>query len=225
MGVAQVFLLLIFVGIIGLAVKAMRRFRPTQTGSASSEYSKKTDGAYEAFTVQPARPPKYSLFLYIGGFLSLFGILGTLGAISSGKSGDFTLGIVIAALGVGSYWLGSTIDYRPRAHRSERTFRVSSSAIAVDGREFKRDDIHRLIMKNGMTGDRMLQSWGATPVFTETSGANISNIVQRSKNALVCYSLDLETGGKGFMLAGGMDETTVNGLLHDVCSVLKFSKG
>ena len=65
----------------------------------------------------------------------------------------------------------------------------------------------------------MLQSWGTTPVLTETSGANISNIIQRTKNPAVCCSLDVETGGKAYMLGEGMDETTVKGLMHDVCAV------
>ena len=38
--------------------------------------------------------------------------------------------------------------------------------------------------------------------------------------AKVCYGLEVETGGKRNFIAGGMDETTVNGLAHDVAKRL-----
>jgi len=42
---------------------------------------------------------------------------------------------------------------------------------------------------------------------------------------LICYSLDVEAGGKAYVLAGGMDETTAYGLMRDVSKVLGFSEG
>ena len=76
------------------------------------------------------------------------------------------------------------------------------------------------IIKNGLRKDG--QTWDT--ITTKTSGATLSRIEQQTKNSAVCYSLDLEAGGKAYKLAGGMDETTANGLMHDVSTVLKFSK-
>jgi len=75
---------------------------------------------------------------------------------------------------------------------------VSPDVIDVDGTAFKRDDIHRVIIKSDDWGSNA-PVVGATPVLTETSGSNISNIVQRKKNAAVCHSLDLETGGNAYI--------------------------
>lgn len=184
---------------------------------ASSEYSKNSQGGYEVFHVKPASPPKYIALIAFGAFLAFIGLVTMLGG-GNGSGGFFFLFIGGCALA----WFGWTKDYRPRPHRQERTFRVSPEVVESDGNAFKRDDIHRLLIKNGMDNDRVLRSWRAVPAV-ETSGANTANIQQRAKTATICHSLELETGGKAYMLAGGMDETTANGLLHDVTRALKFS--
>jgi hypothetical protein len=48
-------------------------------------------------------------------------------------------------------------------------------------------------------------------------------MAQRAKIAQVANSLNVETGGKSYLLAGGMDETTAYGLLHDVSKILGLS--
>jgi hypothetical protein len=37
------------------------------------------------------------------------------------------------------------------------------------------------------------------------------------------HGLEVETGGRGYVLAGGMDKTTAFGLLSDVSRVLGFN--
>ena len=78
-------------------------------------------------------------------------------------------------------------------------------------------------VKNGMN-EQILSSW--TLAQTTTVAPQVAaNIEQQVKTAAVCYSLDLETGGKAYMLAGGMDETTAYGLMRDVSKILGFSEG
>jgi len=45
----------------------------------------------------------------------------------------------------------------------------------------------------------------------------------RMQVSLTCNGLEVEAGGKGTVLAGGMDETTAFGLLTDVSRVLGFN--
>jgi len=157
----------------------------------------------------------YGTPLVMGALAMLIGLICLLARTF--KEGIFLL----VAGGVLARW-SRVHDFRPRPHRRERTFRVSPDAVESEARVFARDDIHRLIIKNGMTGDRALQSWSAVPAVV-TSTAVATNLEQRARTADICYSLELETDGKAYMLAGGMDETTANGLLHDVCKILRFS--
>jgi hypothetical protein len=54
------------------------------------------------------------------------------------------------------------------------------------------------------------------PVNTSTA----LGVGHRAKVSNVANALEVETGGKGFLLAGGMDPTTAFGLLHDVSKVM-----
>ena len=57
------------------------------------------------------------------------------------------------------------------------------------------------------------------PINTATA----IGVAHRAKVSAVANALEVETGGKGYFLAGGMDQTTAFGLLHDVSKVLGFS--
>jgi hypothetical protein len=52
------------------------------------------------------------------------------------------------------------------------------------------------------------------------TGAGADREKYRAQVAATCYSLELETGGKAYLLAGGMDETTAKGLKHDIVRAL-----
>ena len=49
----------------------------------------------------------------------------------------------------------------------------------------------------------------------------MAGVEHRQRVAAIAFSLDVDTGGKAYTLAGGMDHTTVNGLLHDVTRALQ----
>jgi hypothetical protein len=169
-----------------------------------SEYTKRQDGTATAFHVVPASAPKFTYLLLIGGVVSLIGLV----SIASG------FGIVFLLMGGFALWYGWTRDQRPKDHRAPMSFRVTPDQIDGSGRTFPKSDIHRLILKNGITDKELnIQQW--------TSNTNVAaGMAQRAKIAQVANSLNVETGGKSYLLAGGMDETTAYGLLHDVSKIL-----
>lgn len=169
-----------------------------------SEYTKRQEGAATVFQVTPASAPKFTYLLIIGGICAFVGLL----SIASG------FGIVFLAMGGFALWYGWTRDQRPKDHKVAMSFRVTPDQIEASGRTFPKNDIHRLILKNGITDKELnIQQW--------TSNTNVAaGIAQRAKIATVANSLNVETGGKSFLLAGGMDETTAYGLLHDVSKIL-----
>jgi len=172
----------------------------------ASEYTKRQDGAATVFTVTPASAPKFTYLLIIGGVIGLIG----LGMLNSG-------GIFFLAMAGFAFWYGWFRDQRPRDHKVPSSFRVTPEQIEGAGRTFTKGDIHRLILKNGITDKELpIQQW--------TTNTNVAaGMAQRAKIGQVANSLNVETGGKSYLLAGGMDETTAYGLLHDVSKILGLS--
>ena len=93
---------------------------------------------------------------------------------------------------------------------------MSPEAIEVDGQSYRVADIHRVILRNGITD----QELGVE--MTNVSSAAAAGMAYRAKVGLVANALTFEGGGKSKFLAGGMDETTAHGLQHDVCAVSGF---
>ncbi len=119
-------------------------------------------------------------------------------------------------------YLGWSHDPRPRTHKSKATFRVSQTAIETNGRTFDKNNIHRLIIKNHIS--KQIQD---RPFVTDahlTSSLVAAGVAagaeHQQKLSLVANSLELETGGKAYILAGGMDEPTAFGLLMDVRKII-----
>jgi hypothetical protein len=94
---------------------------------------------------------------------------------------------------------------------------VGPDFIEGGGRRFAKSDIHRLQLRNGITD----QELPGVQVYTNNTNV-AAGMAQRAKLSRVANSLTVESAGKATMLAGGMDETTAYGLLHDVCKVLDF---
>jgi len=172
---------------------------------SGSEYIKRQEGDSSVFEVTPAQAPKFLFIVIGGGVLALIGLLmGPLGWI------------IFLPVGIFGIWFGYFKDVRPAAHRVPSRFRVSPSAIEANGRTFAKDDIHRLIIKNGVNNEVMGNPNVVIPINTSTA----MGVAHRAKVATVANALEVETGGKSYPLAGGMDTTTAFGLLHDVSKVM-----
>jgi hypothetical protein len=173
-----------------------------------AEYSKRQEGSMTVFDVTPAPAPKFGAAIGAGAVAVLLG-LGTLGA---------GVGIFILALGGFSLWYGLKRDIRPKGYKEPATFRATSNTIEAGGRTFKTEDIHRLLIRNGIT-DQEIPYDG---VVREVSAAAGAGMAYRARVGMIANGLTLEAGGKSTLLAGGMDSTTAYGLLTDVSKVIGF---
>lgn len=174
----------------------------------ASEYKKDQQGNFTVFHVTPAAVPRFTTMIGIGVFCFVLG----LGMMSDMGGGAFALFL----MGGFALWYGWTRDLRPKEHRGERSFRVSKEAIEVDGKSYRVADIHRVILRNGITDQELgIQQ-------TNVPAAAAAGMAYRAKVGLVANALTFEGGGKATFLAGGMDETTAYGLQHDVCAIIGF---
>jgi hypothetical protein len=161
------------------------------------------------FDVNPAPPPKFWYILIFGGIVGLIG----LASITSG------FGIVLLAMAAFCFWYGWSRDLRPKPHRAKSSFRVTASEIQANGQTFKKADIHRLLLRNSITDQEL-------NVTTYTDNPNAAaGMAFRAQSALGANALTVEMGGRSTLLAGGMDETTAYGLLHDVSKILDYKIG
>lgn len=177
----------------------------------SSEYHKKKDGDIVMFDVKPAPCPKNKSALFIAvPILLIFAVSLLVFGVT---------GIVLFVLIVGAVaYLGFHKDWRPAAHRSSSTFSVSTTEVEWNGRTFKKEDIRRLLIRNGMSKNEVANAFIASGA--RGTGAFAVGQQYRAKIAAVTNSLDLETGGNAYTLAGGMSETTAFGLMTDVGRIL-----
>jgi hypothetical protein len=175
---------------------------------SASEYKKHQEGGATVFHVTPAPHRKFWFAIIGGGLMLLFGLT-TFGS-------EHLLGLIMLGGGGAALWWGWTHDLRPASHRTPSTFRVTPDSIESGGQTFKKSEIHRLIVKNGITHNVVGIPGVLVPVSTPTAiGA-----AHRMEVSLTSNGLEVESGGRGHVLAGGMDETTAFGLLTDVSRVL-----
>ena len=113
-------------------------------------------------------------------------------------------------------WFGYFKDLRPPAHRVPSKFRVSPTEIDSNGHTVAKDDIHRLIIENGINSEVL----GNPNVLIAVNAPTAMGIAHRAKVATIANGLEVETGGKSYLLAGGMGATTAFGLLHAVSKVM-----
>ena len=177
----------------------------------SSEYRKTNDGEKVVFDVTPAPCPKNK-----GALIIIVPALFVMALMSLGLG---VIGIILFLLIAGGVWyLGFHRDWRPAAHRGPSSFTVSPTGIDSNGRTFRKDDIHRLLIRNGMTKNELAHAVIASGA--RGTGAFAVGQQYRAKISAVTNSLDLETGGKAYTLAGGLSETTAFGLMTDVGRIL-----
>jgi len=177
---------------------------------ASSAYEKRQDGNFTVFNVTPAGVPKFGTIIGIGVFSVLLGF----GFMSESGGG----GLFFFAMGAFAIWYGWTRDIRPKPHRKESTFKVSPEVVEVDGKSYRVADIHRMILRNGITD----QELDVQVTMTNVPTAAVAGMAYRAKVGRLANALTFEAGGKATLLAGGMDETTAYGLQHDVGQVIGF---
>jgi hypothetical protein len=184
-----------------------------------SEYRVRDEGGTAIFDVTPASRPTFGCLRVIGIALMVGGVL------TFFDSAIYGWAFIMIPFGYLIYWVTGR-DPRPADHQKATTFRVRDGVLEANGRSFKRDDIHRLSITNGrdsgLNSDVIVVHGGG---FGASLAADNARRVQAINQAIakVCYGLEVETGGKRYFIAGGMDETTVNGLAHDVAKRLGLS--
>lgn len=211
MGIAQLALLALVGGGVWFFYSNSRQKHPQKQASESS-YTRRTEGSYAVFAVQPAGHTTY-------GFMRNVGVAGAVIAIlaATTRNPSFVAALTAGLFAVVGFWGGYRRELRPASHLISRQFRVSPGGIESDGRVFKRDDIHQVTIHNGIhTGDQAT----VTLASDDIAGGLQANANYRATVTGTCYSLEVETGGKSYLLAGGMDATTVRGLRIDVTRAL-----
>jgi hypothetical protein len=210
-----------FIGlIVAVIVLGFRR-----KSRVDSEYHKRQDGGATLFEVTPASAPKSGFGLGIGIVCLLLAWAAVaIGLSDMSDEGSFALllggAFFCFSLGAVAIFL-ACLDYRPRAHKFKAAFRVTPDAIETNGRTFNREDIHRFIARNGMS-QAVISSSFVMIVPRGYAVGSAAGAGDRARMMAVANSLDLEAGGKAYMLAGGMDVTTANGLLQDVSKIIGF---
>lgn len=176
---------------------------------ASSEYQKRQDGDNTVFEVTPASAPWNTIALQM---VLAWGVVCGWAAYGNdlAKIGNIVVVITVIIIPL------CIKDRRPKAERLKSIFRVSPTSIEKNGLVFKKEDIHRLILKNAAREKYYDSIVGST-------GDGVAAYAQgqyRTKLAKVGNSLQLEAGGKPYLLAGGMSETTAYGLMTDVGRII-----
>jgi len=107
---------------------------------------------------------------------------------------------------------------KARKYRRATSFKASPDGVEFEGRTFHVADIHRLIIRNHVSGIE------GTSVAVGALGVAAANLQNKRLRALapVSWRLDLEAGGKAATLAGGLDEAAAYGLMREASAVLNM---
>lgn len=188
-----------------LLLFAYQRFRASSKKTA--EYVKQEDGAWLEFTVKPATAP----VLWFPAILSL--VLGG-SVVGSGLAYLWVLGLVIASLTA----LILLKDNRGGNATSPHRFRVSPDGIETQGTLLRKDEIHHLRIRNKFAGS-------AEITYNVNQGVPIGTtmgLAGRRALAEVAYRVEVEAGGKAYVLAAGLDEVTARGIMAEVGKALNL---
>ena len=195
----------------------------------SSYHQERLDDERVRFTVTPASAPRSKGAANIIAVMFALLVLGTMGR----DTPAFLVFVrFVAALGGAWFlrkwvnkWFASRVD---KIRSPGGNFVVSPAGIeAFDGSTITRDQLHRLIIRNGVPN---IQG-GAVAVNTGTvysgmqAGAANDRAVNRARAMAVAYMVCAEHGGRSTTLAGGMTEVTAPGLLTDVSRILGIAVG
>lgn len=175
------------------------------------------------FTVRPAKVPNAS-----GGptVLAAIFVLIVLGTMSRAEGG-FGLIIRLAISFFGARFIHRSVNaWFTRSADQRRspggTFVVSPAAIEGVGGSIARDQLHRLIVRNGVPDveETVIHTGGMQGAMAV--GAANDRAANRAKAGRVSYMLCAESGGRSVTLGGGMTEVTAHGLLTDVSRILRL---
>ncbi|WP_113662753.1 hypothetical protein [Pedobacter nanyangensis] len=106
-------------------------------------------------------------------------------------------------------------DPRPANHRLPSSFAVYPNRIEMNGQKMNKEDIHRVIIRNTQDNSTIVLG---PPSLSQSAGLQMGDMIKA-----ISYSLNIESGGRTYQIAGGLDEVTANGLLTDVSRILGFS--
>ncbi len=100
-------------------------------------------------------------------------------------------------------------------NRHPSSFTVYPDGIEMNALKINRDDIHRLIIRNAYEDP--------TIIIDTNSSSQRAALGRRLTRQQVGYEINIESGGKATLLAGGLDEVTANGLYTDVSRILALN--
>jgi hypothetical protein len=193
----------------------------------SSYRQEPLDGGRIRFTVTPASVPKASGAPSVITGIFVLVVLGTMNRAEGGFGLMVRLAIAIFG-GIKLHgWINAWFARNVNKRRSPGgTFVVSALGLESNGGSaIARDQIHRLIIRNGIPD----ASGGSVVVDTGTmysamqAGAANDGARNRAKAENISYMVCAEHGGRSTTLGGGMTEVTACGLLTDVSKILGMS--
>lgn len=211
-------------------------------GKADSHYSVEEVGGKSKFFVSPMQGGAKILLPALLAWIPVLFVQGIAQMVFFALAGILPsfmqMGLAIAFVVVVAYawyrsfkfiraWLHER-DIKTR-HAYDKTFFVSGTHIELPGvGNFQFSDISRLALKNAMDGSvnipmqNFVVAGRASTVAVGVAAGAINNAVIASINiaaqraATINYQVVLETGGKQYMITGGLTEVCASGLLFDI---------
>lgn len=190
----------------------------------TSEYKKSNEGNATIFDVTPADPPFFwgqATWVVIGSMI-MFGLTG---------NGFFGLKMFIVLGCAASVYFALWRSPKTMKYREPADFKVDTSGITTKGVVFPKDEIHRLIIRNHLSGSEssyIVHAVGGN--FAANFGGALSassQMVHQKRvrvRSLVSFRVDLEAAGKATTLAGGLTETTAYGLMTDIGNIIGLAR-
>lgn len=172
---------------------------------ATSGYSKTNSGDWTEFKVTPGRET-----------IRVAMILPGVGCALLAAFFPEPYNIFFVALTAIAVWF-TFLPVRRKAHRTAVSFRADPTTIESQGQKFPVADIHRLTIKNSVDTDFVIAATNERAAVVQAQHAQ-----DKLRAAKMAFYLNLEEGGRDHPLAGGLSETTANGLMTDVGSIIGF---
>jgi hypothetical protein len=179
------------------------------------------------FLTIPAEAPKRFGCFFSGAMLIAFA-----GFIAFNKNPDVSsltgFAMFIASAGVVTL-LFTWQDGRPASHKMTRRVHIYEDSIEIPNKIIEKDEIDRFVIRNGITKDVPTNNLSIIMALNGNQSAALGNEISNSikldrQNKLekICYSVEVESGGKAYILAAGMDETTAFAVLKDIGRVMNL---